>query len=88
MIGDGEFLVPHPERKKVEKIMGEKLTILRDENKVRPETSEVFLLIGNNEKAKKLLGWEPKTSLEDGLKETIDYIKDNLNKYASERGNI
>jgi len=74
--------------KKVEKIMGEKLTILRDENKVRPETSEVFLLIGNNEKAKKLLGWEPKTSLEDGLKETIDYIKDNLNKYASERGNI
>jgi len=27
------------------------------------------------EKAKKILGWQPKTSLEEGLKKTIDYFK-------------
>jgi nucleoside-diphosphate-sugar epimerase len=27
------------------------------------------------EKAKKILGWQPKTSLEKGLKKTIDYFK-------------
>ncbi len=29
-------------------------------------------------KAKKLLGWEPTTSIEDGLKKTIDYFKSHL----------
>ena len=26
-------------------------------------------------KAKRLLGWEPKTSIEEGLRETIEYFK-------------
>src|SRR3989344_1342235 len=34
----------------------------------RPENSEVLLLLCDNSKAKKLLGWQPKISLEDGLK--------------------
>ena len=33
------------------------------------------ILIGDNSKARKLLGWEPKCSLDEGLKKTIKYWK-------------
>jgi nucleoside-diphosphate-sugar epimerase len=35
----------------------------------------------NNSLAKEILKWEPKTSLEDGIKITIKWYEDNLNKY-------
>jgi len=28
------------------------------------------------DKAKKILGWEPKTSLEEGMKHTLSWLKD------------
>jgi dTDP-glucose 4,6-dehydratase len=34
-------------------------------------------------KAKTLLGWSPKVSLEDGLKRTIDYFKEDVKKYRA-----
>ncbi|MDY6845471.1 MAG: GDP-mannose 4,6-dehydratase, partial [Thermodesulfobacteriota bacterium] len=40
------------------------------------ETSHFFC---SNEKAKKLLGWEPKTTLDVGLKKTIEWYENNLN---------
>jgi NAD dependent epimerase/dehydratase len=55
--------------------------IVTDEERLRPEKSEVMALICDNTKAKKLLGWEPKYTLEQGLNLTIDYIRDNLNCY-------
>lgn len=36
------------------------------------------ILIGDNSKAKKLLGWAPKYDLESGLKKTLDYWKDKI----------
>lgn len=33
------------------------------------------ILVGDNSKAKKLLGWEPRYTLEQGLQKTIDYWK-------------
>jgi UDP-glucose 4-epimerase len=35
--------------------------------------------VSNNQKAKKLLSWRPKYSLEEGLKKTINWIKTNEN---------
>jgi nucleoside-diphosphate-sugar epimerase len=37
--------------------------------------SEIKKLICNNSKAKKLLNWEPQTSLEEGIEKTKDWIK-------------
>lgn len=36
------------------------------------------ILIGDNSKARKILGWEPKYTLEEGLKKTIEYWKNTL----------
>lgn len=54
-----------------------------DPERLRPSGSEVFRLLGSNEKIRRLTGWEPKVSLEEGLRRTIDWITsgDNLSKY-------
>ncbi len=55
--------------------------IVCDDIRVRPEKSEVERLLGSNEKIKALTAWRPQYSLEEGLKETIAFFRDNLDKY-------
>lgn len=55
--------------------------IVCDEQRLRPEKSEVNRLLGCNEKIKRLTDWEPSYTLAQGLNETIRFIKDNLDKY-------
>lgn len=57
------------------------MPIVTDQQRIRPGKSEVFELICANEKAKERCGWEPKWSLEDGLKETIEYVREHLDQY-------
>lgn len=47
------------------------IEVIIDKNKFRP--AEVKNFIGNSEKLKKLLDWEPITNFNDGLKKTFDY---------------
>jgi len=49
--------------------------------RIRPEKSEVERLWCDNTKAKKLLGWKPKTKIDDGLKKTVEWISENLSIY-------
>ncbi len=44
-------------------------------NATQKRPLDAKILIGDNSKAKKLLGWEPKYTLEQGLKKTIDHWK-------------
>lgn len=59
--------------------------IISDEQRIRPEKSEVNRLFGSNEKLKKLTNWKQKYYLEEGLKETIKWFsdKDNLKQYKA-----
>jgi len=65
-------------------------TIISDEQRVRPEKSEVERLLGSNEKIKSLTGWAPEWSLDDGLAATIEWFKEpaNLAAYKSDIYNI
>ena len=69
---------------KIISLVGKNAEIITDPVRVRPQDSEVERLWCDNTKAKRLLGWEPKTSLDEGLKETIDWISDNINLYKPE----
>ncbi|WP_027087201.1 NAD-dependent 4,6-dehydratase LegB [Cohnella panacarvi] len=62
--------------------------ILCDEQRLRPEKSEVNRLLGSNQKIKSLTNWAPKYTFEQGLAETIEFFKSNLDKYKSEIYNI
>jgi NAD dependent epimerase/dehydratase len=62
--------------------------IKEDKRRLRPEDSEVERLRCDASKAKKLLGWTPKTPLEEGLNSTIEWISDNLDFYKTGIYNI
>lgn len=73
---------------KIITIIGKKNKIKLDKKRLRPEKSEVERLRCNNEKARKLLGWIPTTSLDAGLKSTINWISKNLARYKTDRYSI
>jgi NAD dependent epimerase/dehydratase len=62
-------------------IMGKNAAIRRENRRVRPEKSEVERLVCDNSKAKKLLGWEPRISLKEGLGRTIEWFKCHATEY-------
>lgn len=62
--------------------------IVCDEDRLRPEKSEVNRLLGSNEKIKRLTSWQPTYTLEQGLAETIDFFRHNLEKYKTDIYNI
>jgi NAD dependent epimerase/dehydratase len=65
-------------------LVGRPITVETDPNRFRPEKSEVQRLLANNARAKDLLGWEPRTSLQDGLEQTISWVRENINRYQPE----
>ena len=69
---------------KIISLVGKNAEIITDPARVRPQDSEVERLWCDNTKARELLGWTPTTSLEKGLKETIEWISDNINLYKPE----
>ncbi len=62
--------------------------IVCDEERLRPEKSEVNRLLGCNEKIMRLTDWKPLYSLEEGLKETIAFLKENLDEYKPDIYNL
>jgi len=55
--------------------------IIIDQERIRPEKSEVLRLVSDNSKAKRDLGWEPQFDLGEGLAATIEWIREHLNHY-------
>jgi NAD dependent epimerase/dehydratase len=68
--------------------MGLKKTFVTIEDRLRPPESEVMNLISDNRKAKDILGWEPKVTLREGIRETIEYYRENIHRYKPEIYNI
>ena len=47
---------------------------------IRPDNSEVERLLCDNTRAREWCGWEPQVSLEEGLRRTSDWVRDNLDR--------
>lgn len=71
--------------RKVISVIGKNREIILDQERIRPDKSEVERLWCDNAKAKKLLGWEPKYRLDEGLQNTIEWISNHLEMYKPER---
>lgn len=60
-----------------------KVEIRVEEERIRPQSSEVEELLSDPRKAQTLLGWRTSVSLSEGLRETISYIRQNLSEYQT-----
>jgi NAD dependent epimerase/dehydratase len=62
-------------------LVGRNIPIMCDDQRIRPENSEVERLCTDNSKARDILGWQPRYPLKDGLVRTIEWVEKNLEKY-------
>jgi dTDP-glucose 4,6-dehydratase len=66
-------------------LIGKTPRLVADSQRIRPGKSEVLKLWASNKKAKELLGWEPRISLNEGLRRTIEWIAAHLDLYQPDR---
>lgn len=71
--------------KTIASLMGADVKWVTDPERLRPSGSEVFRLLGSNEKIRRLTGWEPEFTLEEGLRRTIEWFTtgNNLKNYKA-----
>lgn len=62
--------------------------IVCEEQRLRPEKSEVNRLLGSNEKIKCLTNWRPQYTFEQGIQETIEWMKQNMDAYKTDIYNV
>lgn len=79
--GSGREIAISDVVKKVAEITGRELDVETDAQRVRPEASEVSRLLSDSSKAERLAGWRAETSLDDGLRRTVDWIREHIDLY-------
>ena len=56
-------------------LLGRELDVVQEEVRIRPEKSEVVRLVSDPTRMRELTGWQPTTSLSDGLQSTMKWIE-------------
>lgn len=69
-------------------LIGRNVSIECDEQRLRPGLSEVERLLAENRLARELTAWRPRVSLEEGLKLTIEWFRENLAGYQAHVYNV
>lgn len=69
-------------------IVGHEAEIRCENERIRPPKSEVNRLLGANGKIRSLTNWSQGYTLEQGLRETVEWMKDNLNAYKTNIYNV
>jgi NAD dependent epimerase/dehydratase len=74
----------------IKEIMHSDIQFISDNQRIRPEKSEVFRLWGDNSLIRELTGFNPKYSIKEGLEITCNWFlkPENLNKYKSKIYNV
>ena len=72
----------------VMRLTGRRLPVREDSRRLRPPKSEVFRLLCDNRKARRLLGWRPRVPLEEGLERTIAYVRAHPGRYKTDLYNV
>lgn len=63
------------------KALGVSADVVQDPRRMRPDASEVLVLESDPARAHARLGWQPQTTLEEGIARTIAWMKTSLHRY-------
>lgn len=74
----------------IAEVMGESVEFATDPARLRPGASEVMRLLSDNRRLRRKTGWEPRTTLAEGLAETCEWFQDpsNLGRYKATVYNV
>ena len=64
--------------------LGIDFKIVSNEERLRPENSEVDSLLGNANLLIESTTWKPKITLDKGIELTANYVKKNINNYQND----
>lgn len=67
------------------RLVGRPVKVVADSERVRPQNSEVRRLHADATKAREVLGWTPRTPLEQGLRQTIAWISEHADYFEPDR---
>jgi dTDP-glucose 4,6-dehydratase len=83
-LGTGETFSVGWFAKRILSLMDLDKPIVQERQRLRPEKSEVLKLVSDNSLAGSALGWKPTTSLDDGLRSAIEFVRANLGVYDTD----
>jgi len=67
---------------RVLRILGRNQPIVQEDQRKRPEKSEVMRLLSDNTKARERLGWSPQVGLDEGLSKVIEWIQGHMGFFS------
>jgi NAD dependent epimerase/dehydratase len=67
----------------VGRLVGRDLTVQTDSQRIRPTASEVQRLVSDNSRCRQLCGWHPIVSMEEGLGNTVAWMRHQLGRYRT-----
>jgi NAD dependent epimerase/dehydratase len=83
-IGRGDDISIGELVERIGRLMGRTIEVKTDSDRVRPASSEVERLLAGTKLAQSLWNWKPRFSLDQGLEETISWIKDHRSHYRAQ----
>jgi dTDP-glucose 4,6-dehydratase len=75
-LGTGSEISIGDVAKAIADVVGTPLRLESDETRLRPASSEVLRLVSDASRARAVLGWTPRVSLSDGLRKTVEWLRD------------
>jgi len=83
-IGSGQEISIKDLAKTILQLMDKNIPVIRDEQRIRPEGSEVERLCADTRKAQRILDWRPQNNLKQGLMKTIEWVQQNHERYKGD----
>lgn len=84
-IGSGEEWSIQQVVDMLSEIVGRKVKVETENERIRPEASEVNRLLADNRRIRDLTGWQSKVPFRQGLEHTVQWIERNLAHFSPER---